>query len=236
MRARPNTARASCSRRRTSGRSCRCRASGSAASARRTSASPAGCGLELRLGCELTPSEDLLLEDPRRYALEGLDAVLMEVPFTGPADLAWALAAHAEAHGLLPVIAHPERSEAVLDDPDLGLPARGARVGGAGERDAPCSAATAATQSGSLGARRGRRRERSSPRTVTERRARRISTRRTRSSSSGWARRTPRASSTAARSACRSPSPQRPSARIPSRGDPPGGGASPLRSAARAPA
>jgi protein-tyrosine phosphatase len=84
-------------------------------------------GLELRLGWELTPSQDLLLEDPRRYALGGLDAVLMEVPFTGPADLVWTLAEHVEAHGLLPVIAHPERSEAVLYEPDLGarLAARG---------------------------------------------------------------------------------------------------------------
>jgi protein-tyrosine phosphatase len=84
-------------------------------------------GLELRLGWELTPSEDLLYEDPRRYVLEGLDAVLMEVPFTGRADIVWALAEHAEAHGLLPVIAHPERTEAALDEPDLaqGLAERG---------------------------------------------------------------------------------------------------------------
>ena len=77
--------------------------------------------LDLRLGWELTPTRELLRQDPRRYALEGLDAVLMEVPFTGPADLVWALARHAEAHGLLPVIAHPERAEASLDDPDLAL-------------------------------------------------------------------------------------------------------------------
>jgi protein-tyrosine phosphatase len=75
--------------------------------------------LELRLGWELTPTRELLRQDPRRYALEGLDAVLMEVPFTGPADLVWALARHAEAYGLLPVIAHPERAEAALDDREL---------------------------------------------------------------------------------------------------------------------
>jgi protein-tyrosine phosphatase len=79
----------------------------------------ARAGLELRLGWELTPSEELLYQDPRRYVLEGLDAVLMEVPFTGRADLLWALAERAEAHGLLPVIAHPERTEAVLEQPDL---------------------------------------------------------------------------------------------------------------------
>ena len=84
-------------------------------------------GLELRLGWELTPSEALLCQDLRRYALDGLDAVLMEVPFTGVADLVWALGERAESQGLVPVIAHPERSEAVLDAPDLGarLAARG---------------------------------------------------------------------------------------------------------------
>ena len=74
-------------------------------------------GLELRLGYELTPAPPLLDEDPHRYVLEGTDRVLMEVPFTGPADLVFALAEHVEAAGLRPVIAHPERTEAVLDDP-----------------------------------------------------------------------------------------------------------------------
>lgn len=74
-------------------------------------------GLELRLGYELTPARALLEEDPRRYVLGGTDRVLMEVPFSGPADLLFALAAHVEAHDLQPVIAHPERTEAVLDDP-----------------------------------------------------------------------------------------------------------------------
>lgn len=74
-------------------------------------------GLELRLGYELTPARALLEEDPRRYVLGGTDRVLMEVPFSGPADLLFALAEHVEAHDLRPVIAHPERTEAVLDDP-----------------------------------------------------------------------------------------------------------------------
>jgi protein-tyrosine phosphatase len=76
-------------------------------------------GLELRLGFELTPDPRLLAEDPRRYVLEGTDAVLMEVPFVGPAGLLFKLAEHAEAAGLRPVIAHPERTEAVLDRPAL---------------------------------------------------------------------------------------------------------------------
>src|SRR2546423_4830502 len=76
-------------------------------------------GIDLRLGWELTPIAELLDEDPRRYALEGLDVVLMEVPFTGSAHLLVALAEHTEAAGLTPLIAHPERTEAVLERPAL---------------------------------------------------------------------------------------------------------------------
>jgi len=76
-------------------------------------------GLELRLGFELTPDRRLLDEDPRRFVLDGTSAVLMEVPFVGPADLLFDLAEHAEAADLRPVIAHPERTEAVLDRPAL---------------------------------------------------------------------------------------------------------------------
>lgn len=83
--------------------------------------------VELRLGFELTPSRALLAEDPVRYVLEGTDRVLMEVPFNGPADLVFSLGKHIEAAGLRPVIAHPERTEAVLDEPDIAdeLAARG---------------------------------------------------------------------------------------------------------------
>ena len=75
--------------------------------------------LELRLGFELSPTRALLREDPARFALEGTDAVLMEMPFVGPADLLLALAEHTEAAGLRPVIAHPERAEAVHAEPAL---------------------------------------------------------------------------------------------------------------------
>jgi len=78
-------------------------------------------GLELRLGFELTPAPPLLEEDPRRYELDGTGAVLMEVPFSGSADPLVQLAEHAEAAGLLPVIAHPERAEAVLERPALAF-------------------------------------------------------------------------------------------------------------------
>jgi protein-tyrosine phosphatase len=84
-------------------------------------------GLELRLGFELTPARPLLAEDPYRYVLEGTDCVLMEVPFAGPADLVFAVGDHIEGAGLRPVIAHPERTEAVLADPRVAeeLAARG---------------------------------------------------------------------------------------------------------------
>ena len=76
-------------------------------------------GLELRLGWELTPTRALLDEDPHRYVLEGTEFVLMEVPFIGPADELIALAELTETARLRPLIAHPERTEAVIDRPVL---------------------------------------------------------------------------------------------------------------------
>jgi protein-tyrosine phosphatase len=78
-----------------------------------------GLPLELRLGFELTPSPPLLGEDLGRYALDGLPAVLMEVPFSGPGEPVVALAERAQAQGLTPVIAHPERAEAVHAEAEL---------------------------------------------------------------------------------------------------------------------
>jgi protein-tyrosine phosphatase len=79
----------------------------------------AAFGLDLRLGYELTPHARLLGEDLSRYALGGIDppAVLIEFTFEGSADIVYAAAEHAEQQGLLPVLAHPERSDAVLGDP-----------------------------------------------------------------------------------------------------------------------
>jgi protein-tyrosine phosphatase len=74
--------------------------------------------LELRLGYELTPAP-LLDEDPARYALEGTRFVLVEVPFAGPVDDLFAVAEHIEAAGLVPLVAHPERTEAVQRRPSL---------------------------------------------------------------------------------------------------------------------
>lgn len=76
-------------------------------------------GLELRLGFELSPAPALLLEDPGRYRLGDLPAVLMEVPFTGPIEPAVRLAEYIAAAGLVPVVAHPERSEQILERPEV---------------------------------------------------------------------------------------------------------------------
>jgi protein-tyrosine phosphatase len=84
-------------------------------------------GLELRLGFELTPHPRLLREEIARYELDGTGKVLVEVPFAGSADLLFQVAEHIERSGFRPVIAHPERTESVLDDPGLAgeLAARG---------------------------------------------------------------------------------------------------------------
>jgi protein-tyrosine phosphatase len=79
----------------------------------------AGAALDLRLGWELTPAPPLLEEDLRRYELPGTGAVLIEVPFSGTADLFFEVAERADAQGLRVVVAHPERTEAVLEDPSV---------------------------------------------------------------------------------------------------------------------
>jgi protein-tyrosine phosphatase len=90
-------------------------------------AATAEWGFDLRLGWELTPTPTLLEEDPHRYRLGDLPAVLMEVPFQGSLGLAERLGEHIEGVGLRPVIAHPERSERILEDSGLaaGLRDRG---------------------------------------------------------------------------------------------------------------
>jgi protein-tyrosine phosphatase len=75
--------------------------------------------VELRLGYELTPMPSLLQESPERYRLEGTELVLVEVPFLGPPGELLAVAEHIEAAGLVPLIAHPERTEAVRSDRSL---------------------------------------------------------------------------------------------------------------------
>ena len=77
--------------------------------------------LDLRLGWELTPAERLLDEDPARYRLGELRAVLMEVPFNGSLALAERLATHIATAGLTPIVAHPERADGVRADPGAVL-------------------------------------------------------------------------------------------------------------------
>jgi protein-tyrosine phosphatase len=79
----------------------------------------AHASLELRLGFELTPHPRLLREDMARYELDGTGCVLVEVPFTGGPDLLFRVGDHIESAGFRPVIAHPERTETVLDDPGV---------------------------------------------------------------------------------------------------------------------
>ena len=83
--------------------------------------------LELRLGFELTPMPSLLDDDPWRYLLEQTEHVLVEIPFLGSADLFLEVGEWIASAGLTPVVAHPERTEAVLRDPSLAdeLAARG---------------------------------------------------------------------------------------------------------------
>jgi protein-tyrosine phosphatase len=72
--------------------------------------------LDLRLGFEVAADSSFLRADPLRYAIEGIDAVLLEAPFADPLDDLIAAASHAEAAGLTPLIAHPERSYAICND------------------------------------------------------------------------------------------------------------------------
>ena len=75
-------------------------------------------GLALELGFELTPARMLLDDDLARYRLGDLPAVLLELPFSGPLDLAERVAEEIETVGLTPVLAHPERADAVAAEPD----------------------------------------------------------------------------------------------------------------------
>lgn len=74
--------------------------------------------LDLRLGFELTPTPSLLREDPARYALEDTDVVLVELPFPGPLSDLVQLAEHVERAGLTPLVAHPERTDPVREEPE----------------------------------------------------------------------------------------------------------------------
>jgi protein-tyrosine phosphatase len=61
----------------------------------------------------------LLGDDPWRFVLEDTEHVLVEIPFVGSADLFLEVGEWVERAGLTPIVAHPERTEAVLTDPGL---------------------------------------------------------------------------------------------------------------------
>jgi protein-tyrosine phosphatase len=61
----------------------------------------------------------LLDDDPWSYVLEGTEHVLVEIPFVGSADLFLEVGEWIERAGLTPIVAHPERTEAVLTNPVL---------------------------------------------------------------------------------------------------------------------
>jgi protein-tyrosine phosphatase len=84
-------------------------------------------GLRLELGFEVTPMVELLEEDMQRYRLGDLPVVLVDMPFSGGLGLAERFADHIEASGLVPLLGHPERADAVVEGPELadGLHARG---------------------------------------------------------------------------------------------------------------
>jgi protein-tyrosine phosphatase len=73
-------------------------------------------GLRLELGFEVTASVELLEEDMQRYRLGDLPAVLVDMPFSGGLGLTVRFAEHIETCGLMPVLGHPERADAVLEN------------------------------------------------------------------------------------------------------------------------
>jgi protein-tyrosine phosphatase len=87
----------------------------------------ASFGLRLELGFELTPSVELLEEDMDRYRLGDLAAVLVDMPFSGGLGLTERLCERIESCGLVPILGHPERADAVVEDLELAdrLHARG---------------------------------------------------------------------------------------------------------------
>jgi protein-tyrosine phosphatase len=78
-------------------------------------------GIEVRAGFELHPTRAHRREDPSRYKLDATAAVLVECPLHEFSRLALEdavlLAEHVESCGLLPVLAHPERSREIAADP-----------------------------------------------------------------------------------------------------------------------
>jgi protein-tyrosine phosphatase len=86
----------------------------------------ASLGLELRRGWELFPSEALEL-DLTEFRLEGTESVLVEFPgswldLPGELELVAKAVDRVLAHGLVPVLAHPERCRSIARDPRSAIP------------------------------------------------------------------------------------------------------------------
>jgi protein-tyrosine phosphatase len=78
-------------------------------------------GLEIRVGFEVHPTVILGDTDLRKYRLDGYGAILLECPLERTAadgvEQIFGAADQIESAGLLPVLAHPERSPAFLTEP-----------------------------------------------------------------------------------------------------------------------
>lgn len=82
--------------------------------------------MELRLGWEVTPSPPVLRGDPGAFRLPGSELVLVHGPGFAPTPAVALLedcVRHVLAHGLTPIVAHPERRAAWADGGDA-LPER----------------------------------------------------------------------------------------------------------------
>jgi protein-tyrosine phosphatase len=69
--------------------------------------------LDLRLGYEVTPWPQLLEVDPHDLRLGDLPFVLVDCPFVGWRDDIGPFVDHVVAHGLRPILAHPERNDLI---------------------------------------------------------------------------------------------------------------------------
>jgi protein-tyrosine phosphatase len=72
--------------------------------------------LDLRLGYEVTPWADIFAVDPRALCLGDLPYVLVDCPFMGWRDEVTAFVERVRAHGLTPILAHPERNDLIQTD------------------------------------------------------------------------------------------------------------------------
>lgn len=72
--------------------------------------------LDLRLGYEVTPWPEIMAVDPRALRLGDLPFVLVDCPFVGWRDDIGLFVDRVSAHGLRPILAHPERNDLIQGD------------------------------------------------------------------------------------------------------------------------